>query len=201
MTPRWIGLPIAAVVMVGAVLGIQLANGGGTYEPLRPADACIERPVTSQADGIDGLTESLVLLGVNDAACTLGVSREALTLEIAQSGSPTDAEIDALRKGLLTAVKQLKADGELPPASSFVNEALASANLNGLLERAIRLLPDSLIDSALKTDDVLDRAIEDLDLRALLADLNDQQGLEQQIEVAITDAVKDSLKARLRNLI
>ncbi|MET0928098.1 MAG: hypothetical protein ABWX74_01195, partial [Aeromicrobium sp.] len=177
------------------------AHGGGTYEPLRPADACVERTVTSQSDGIEGLTERLVLLGVDDAACTLGVSREALTLELAQSSDRTDAEIDALRGGLHAAVRRMKDDGTLPQASELVDEALDSANLNGLLERAIRALPDSVIDKALTTDDVLDRAIDDLDLRDLLTDLDDQDDLEQQVESAVTQAVKDSLEDRLRNLL
>lgn len=201
MKPRWVGLPAAAVVLVTGVLGVQLANGGGSYEPLRPPDPCVQRPVTSQADGIDQLTETLVLLGINDAACTLGVGREALTLELARSDVRTDAEIDALRAGLLSAVARMDEDGSLPPASDLVDEALASANLNGLLERAIRLVPDSVIDAALKTDDILIRAIEDLDLRALLTDLDDQQGVEQRIEAAVTQAVKDSLKARLRDVV
>lgn len=199
--PRWVVLPVAAVILVIGVVGIQLAHGGGTYEPLRPADACVERTVTSQSDGIEGLTERLVLLGVDDAACTLGVSREALTLELAQSGDRTDAEIDALRGGLHSAVDRMKKDGTLPQASELVDEALDSANLNSLLERAIRALPDSVINKALKTDDVLDRAIDDLDLRALLANLDDQDDLEQQVEAAVTKAVKDSLEDRLRNLL
>ena len=79
---RVVALPVVSLVLVVVVLAVQVLNGGGTYEPLRPPDACTERPVTSRADGIDGLTERLVLLGVADAACTLGVSREALTLEL-----------------------------------------------------------------------------------------------------------------------
>lgn len=199
--PRWIGLPVAAVILVCAVVGIQLANGGGTYEPLRPADPCAERTVTSQADGINGLTERLVLLGVDGAACSLGVTREALTLEIAQSGARDDAEIEALREGLLSAVARMKADRTLPPASDLVDEALNSADLNGLLEAAIRAIPDSVINQALKTDDVLNRAIQDLDLRTLLANLDNQNDLENQIEKAVTKAVEDSLKARLRGLL
>ena len=103
--PRLVGLPAVALALVSGVIGVQLANGGGTFEPLRPADACAERTVTSQADGIDGLTERLVLLGIDGAACHLNVSREALTLELAQTDSPTDAQIDALREGLLSAVR------------------------------------------------------------------------------------------------
>ena len=44
----------------------------------------------------------------------------------------------------------------------------------------IRALPDSVIDAALKTDDVLTRAIDDLDLRSLLANLDDQDDLNHR---------------------
>ena len=200
-TARLVGLPAVALALIGGVLGIQLANGGGDFEPLRPADPCVEREVTSQSDGIDGLTERLVLLGLDGAACRLEVSREALTLELAQPGERTDAQVDALRTGLLAAVERMADDDTLPPASELVDEALDNADLNGFLEAAIRALPDSFIDSALKTDDVLTRAIEDLDLHAVLADLDDQRALERQMEAAITQAVKDSLEARLRDLV
>lgn len=198
---RWVVLPVAAVVLVAVVIGVQLANGGGTYEPLRPADACIERPVTSRAGGIDGLTERLVLRGITNAACDLGVSREELTLDLARPGERSDAEIDALREGLLRAVRQMTAEGSLPPASELVDEALDSADLNRFLEAAIRALPDSVVDKALRTDDVLVRAIEDLDLRELLANLDDQDDLQRQVQAAVTRAVQESLKARLRELL
>ncbi len=58
-------------------------------------------------------------------------------------------------------------DGSLPPASELVDEALESADLNDFVKTLIRALPDSVVDAALKTDDVLTRAIEDLDLRTL----------------------------------
>ncbi|MFC5677724.1 hypothetical protein [Aeromicrobium endophyticum] len=199
---RWIGLPVVAVVLVVATITVQLTHGGGTYEPLRPADACVERSVTSRATGIDGLTERLVLIGLDEAACTLRTSREALTLQLArQSGDPTTKQVDALREGLLSAVARMKADGSLPKASALVDEVLDSADLNGLLERIIRALPDSVIDRALSTDDVLVRTIDDLDVRALLDDLDDPSALDGRVEKAVTQAVKDSLEARLRDLV
>ena len=142
-----------------------------------------------------------MLLGIDGAACRLHVSREALTLELAQPGTRTDAEIDALRAGLLSAVERMKDDGSLPPASELVDEALDTADLNGFLKAAIRALPDSVINAALKTDDVLIRTIDDLDLRTLLANLDDQHDLNEQINAAVTQAVKDSLAARLRDLL
>jgi hypothetical protein len=199
--PHPASLPLLALVLVAAVLGVQLAAGGGTYEPLHPADPCQARTVTSTAGGIDGLSERLVLLGLDGAACTLGVSREQLALTLAQSGTLSDAQIDALHGGLLSAVARMKADGSLPPASDLVDEALDSADLNSYLEAAIRALPDSLVDAALKTNDVLDRTIDDLDLRALLANVDQPSELDQQVTVAVTKAVKESLAARLRDLL
>ena len=198
---RAASLPAVALVLVSGVLAIQLAYGGQTYEPLRPADPCATRTVTSQSEGINGLTERLVLIGVDDAACSLDVSREAFTLELAGPGTPTTAEIDALRQGLLSAVGEMRDDGSLPRASELVDEALDSADLNDLLKTLIRALPDSVVDAALKTDDVLTRAIDDLDLRALLTNLDDQDDLNRQVEAAVTRAVRESLVARLRDLL
>ena len=197
---RWAGLPVLAALLVAAMLGVQLANGGGSYEPLRPADPCAEREVTSRSDGVEGLTEQLVLIGVDEAACTLQVSREELTLRLAQPGERTDAEVDALRDGLTAAVVRMKDNGTLPPASSLVDEVLESADLNSFLTSAIRALPDGVIDAALKTDDVLTRAIADLDIRDLLENLTDQNELEQQVGAAVEQAVKDSLTERLRDV-
>ena len=198
---RLVGLPALALVLVGGVLGVELAHGGGRFEPLRSADPCVARKVTSQAHGMDALTERLVLLGLDGAACRLHLSREALTLELAQPGPRTDAEVDALRAGLLAAVQRMKDDGTLPPASDLVDEALDNADLNRFLEAAIRALPDAVVDAAVKVDDVLTRTIKDLDLRSILGELDDQHDLNEQINAAVTRAVKASLVARLRDLL
>jgi hypothetical protein len=198
---RAVTLPLLALLLVGGVLAVQVANGGGEFEPLRPADACTERTVTSQADGIDGLSERLVLVGVTNAACTLGLSREGYVLDLAQGGMRSDAQIEALRDGLRDGVRQLDDEGTLPPASSLVDEALESADLNSFVEFAIRNLPDSVIDRAIQTDDVLVRAVDDLDLRALLDDLDDRAGLEAQVGAAVEQAVRDILEERVRDLV
>ncbi len=198
---RAASLPLIGLILVSAVLGIQLAYGGGTYAPRQPADPCAERTVTSHSPGIEGLTERLVLMGLDNAACSLGVSREALTLTLAGQGNPTAAEVNALRTGLLSAVTEMKNNGTLPPASELVDEALDYSGLNSFLKTLIRAIPDSVVDAALKTDDVLTHVISDLDLRALLANLNDQNDLTKQIETAVTRAVAESLADRLRDLL
>lgn len=199
--PRWVALPVVAVLLVAGVIGVQLAHGGGRYEPLRPPDPCVERPVTSQVDGIEGLTERLVLIGLADAACTLGVGREQLVLDLAQSDRIGDAQVAALRGGLRSAVRRMAADGTLPPASALVDEVLETADLNSLVERIVRALPDSVVDSAVETDDVLVRTVDELDVRALVDDLDDPTALDRQLETAVTQAVRDSLEDRLRDLV
>lgn len=196
-----VGLPAFALALVGGMLGIQIANGGGSFEPLRSADPCTTREVASRSDGIEGLTERLVLIGIDEAACDLGVSREALILELGQPGTRSDVQVDALRDGLAAAVRRMDDEGTLPPASELVDEALDTADLNRFLEIAIRAIPDSVVDAALKTDDVLLRTIADLDLRALLANLDDQADLNAQLEEAVTQAALDSIADRLRDLL
>lgn len=190
---RTAALPALAAVLVSGVLAVQLANGGGRYSPLRPANSCLAAPVNSVSTGIDGLTEELVLTGLAAAACQIGVSREAFALQLAQPGTRTDAQINALRAGLLTAVDSLKAAGKLPRASQLAREAVDASNLSGLRKAAIRAIPDALIDKTLTTDDVLRRTINDLDLRALLANLSDRQKLTSQVDTAVTKAVMERL--------
>lgn len=201
MTLRAWLLPAIAAALIGGVLGFQLANGGGDFTPLRAADPCAFRVVTSVATGIEGLGERLVLLGTDGAACRLGKSREALILDLATPGPRPAAEIAAVRAGLLGAVDRMKAEGTLPKASQLSEEALAQAHLPGLVRVLIRALPDAVINSALKTDDVLKRAITKLDLRSLLAHLDDPDQLTGQINAAVTQAVKDALLDRLRHLV
>ena len=107
-----------------------------------------------------------------------------------------------------TGLRELQREGfaaDAQPAGGAVDaqqhEALDNADLNGFLEAAIRALPDSVIDAAVKTDDVLVRTIEDLDLRTVLEDLDNEQDLYRQIDAAVAQAVKDSLVARLRDLL
>lgn len=201
MSARVLALPAVALLLVAGVLGVQVANGGGDFEPTRTANPCVARDVSSRADGIDGLTEKLVLLGLDGAACRLGISREAFTLEIASADEPTTDQVDALRAGLVGAVHRMAKDGSLPKASTLVDEALDGVDLPGFVKLAIRALPDGVINSALDTEDVLVRALGDLDLRELLANLDDQAALEDAIQVAVTEAAKESIADKLRDLV
>lgn len=194
-------LPLLAAALVGGVLGVQVANGGGDFVPARAADPCTVRDVTSVSTGIDALGERVVLLGLDGAACRLGMTREELILQLATPGPRSATEIHALRAGLLGAVDKMKAAGTLPPASDFTGEAVDNSSLNTFVKLLVKALPDSVVDTALKTDDVLRRTINNLDLRAVLAELNSPDELSHRINDAVTQAVKDSLIDRLRDLV
>jgi hypothetical protein len=197
---RALALPVLAAAAVSGVLGVQVAHGGGDFTPAKPADPCAARRIHVVTTGIEGLGERLVLLGLDGAACRLGVTREALTLDLATQKAPTTAQVNAVRAGLLGAVKRMQATGTLPPASNFTDEALDQADLPGFVKTIIKALPDSVINGALKTDDVLVRTINGLDLRTLLSNLNDPDELNRAISAAVTKAVKDALIAKLKDL-
>lgn len=178
-------LPTGAAGLVAAVLAVQIAAGGGDFVPTRAADPCAERSVAAVSDGIDGLAEQLVLLGLDGAACRLGVSRESLVIGLAAPGERSDAEIDAVRGGLLDAVDRLEREGRLPRASALADEALEQADLPTLVATAARALPDSLIDSRLDTGDVLRRTVAEIDIRRLLGGVTEPA----QVQTLVRDAV------------
>ena len=64
-----------------------------------------------------------------------------------------------------------------------------------------KTVPDSVVDNALHTDDVLRRTIRRLDIAKLLTDVSDVDALNRQLGAAVTAAVKDALVARLRDLL
>ncbi|MBA3745266.1 hypothetical protein [Sporichthya sp.] len=202
MNNRALLLPALSVALVAGVLGVQTANGGGDFAPVEVEDPCTPRVVTAASTtSIDALGELLVLYGLDGAACRLGLSRETLVINLGLATDFADPEIDALRGGLLGAVDRMKAENQLPPASELADEALAEANLNSFVKRLIQALPDGVVNSALRTDDVLRRAVTDLDLRTLLGELEDPNEVQRLITAAITEAVKDSLRGRLKALV
>ena len=68
---RRLGLPLIAVLLVAAVLGVQIAAGGGHYAPLRPANPCTPRPIPPIPAQLEPLAEQIVLLGLSNAACRI----------------------------------------------------------------------------------------------------------------------------------
>lgn len=114
---------LAALGLVALVVVPYLALGGGRFEPTPVADPCQprERP---QADGLAENLEAIALAGVDGVACELDVSREELVLAIRseealdvfarEQGLDRDELEEAISGGLVRAVDQAEAEGDLP---------------------------------------------------------------------------------------
>jgi hypothetical protein len=185
---KGLALPLIAVLLVSAVLGVQVAAGGGQYVPRRPANPCTPAPDSPIPPRLEPLTEQIVLVGLDRAACRLGISRERLVLALAESHSLDPRAPAALKAGLRDAVDRLDREGRLPKVSQLLPEALDQVSLPGIVKTLIEAIPDSLVDKTLPTAPLLRRTIAELDLTRLLRELNDPSQLNSAVKSAILHA-------------
>ena len=195
---RKLALPLIAVVLVAAVLGVQVAAGGGHYVPRRPANPCAQRPIPPIPPQLEPLAERIVLLGLDNAACRLGISRERLVLALADTRSLDPRAPAALKAGLRDAVDRLNREGRLPKASQLLPDALDHAGLPEIAKTIIDAIPARLVDNALPTAQVLRRTIDELDVARLLHELNDPRHLNSAVQSAILHAALGEILDRLR---
>jgi hypothetical protein len=195
---RRVGLPLIAVVLVAAVLGVQVAAGGGHYAPLRPANPCTPRPVPAVPAQLEPLAEQIVLVGLDNAACRLGISRERLVLALADTRTLNPQTTAALKAGLQDAVDRLDRAGSLPKVSQLLPQALDQANLPGIVKTIIGAIPGPVIDNLLPTAPLLRRTVDELDINRLLHELNDPTQLNSALQSAILQAALHQILDRLR---
>lgn len=217
MNWRSIALPALAVVLVAAVLGVQLASGGGDFLPSTPpSSACVtEPPPIPEQDDLDALTQTIVIDGVRRAACTLRTGREQLLValpspadraELARSLGITEAELlTALRTGLLESVGRLERADALPPVSALADDLIGRLGLPVIAETAARQIPGGVIDDLLPTGPVLRRAVTNVDLARVLDGIDEAATLEDALSPAIRDAAlaeaRERIVERLRSLV
>jgi hypothetical protein len=190
-------LPVIAVALVVAVLGVEIAAGGGDYVPQRLADPCKPRPIPPVPPHLEPLAERIVLLGLDSAACQLGLSRERLVLEFADTGKLDPRVPAALKAGLRDGIDRLDRERRLPKVSQLLPEALDQANLPGIANTLIRAIPDSAVDAALPTAPLLRRAADELDVEQVIAGLDNQQQIEEAVRKAILDAARKEIVDQL----
>jgi hypothetical protein len=186
------------VLLVAVVLGVQVAAGGGHYVPRRPANPCTQRPIPPIQPQFEPLVGQIVLLGLDGAACRLGISRERLVLTLAETRALDPRVPAALKAGMLDAVDRLDREGRLPKVSQLLPQALDRISLPGIVKTIIEAIPASLVDSALPTAPVLRRTIDQLDVTRLLHQLNDPSQLNATVQSAILHAALSEILARLR---
>jgi hypothetical protein len=195
---RRLALPLIAVVLVAAVLGVQIAAGGDHYAPLRPANPCTPSPVSPITPQLEPLAAQIVLLGLDSAACRLGISRERLVLALANTRTPSPQTTAALKAGLGDAVDRLHREGRLPKVSQLLPAALDQANLPGIVKTLIEAIPDSVVDNLLPTAPLLHRTVDELDINRLLHELSDPGQLNSALQSAILQAALGQILDRLR---
>ena len=195
---RRLALPLIAVLLVAAVLGVQVAAGGGNYVPLRPANPCTPRPVPPIPRQLEPLAEQIVLLGLDNAACRLGISRERLVLALAETRTLNPQTTAALKAGLSDAVDRLDRQGRLPKVSQLLPQALDQANLPGIVKKIIEAIPSSLVDNLLPTAPLLRQTVDELDINRLLHELNDPSQLDSALQSAILQSALRQILDRLR---
>lgn len=192
-----LALPLIAVLLVAAVLGVQAAAGGGDYVPRQPANPCRQRAVPPIPPRLEPLAEQIVLLGLDSAACRLGISRERLVLALAETRSLQPRAPAALKAGLADAVDRLDRESRLPKVSQLLPQALDQAHLPGIVTTLIEAIPDGLVDNLLPTGPLLRRTVDELDVDRLVHELHDPGQLDSAVRRAILQAALRQILARL----
>jgi hypothetical protein len=203
---RKLSLPLAALIAVIAVIGVNLAAGGADYNADKPADPCVARKAAPVAPQIDPVAQQVVLTGLDEAACSLGISRERLLLALA---SPSDQDeliadlgttkaqlAQTLKAGMKKGIEKLDKSGRLPKVSALLPDIIKELNL-GAAGSLVNAIPDSVVDEVLPTADVLQRAADKIDYVRLLGQLSDPDQLEPQLRKAIQDAAIEEVQARI----
>ena len=195
---RGLALPLIAVLLVSAVLGVQIAAGGGHYVPLQPANPCVHRAIPPIPPRLEPLAEQIVLLGLDSAACRLGISRERLVLALADTRTPDRRTSAALKAGLRDAVDRLDQEHRLPKVSQLLPDALDQAGVPGIAKTILEAIPAGPIDSTLPTGPLLRRTVDQLDVGRLLRELSDPRQINAAVRSAILKAALAQILDRLR---
>lgn len=210
MSARALALPLAALALAVALLGAYAAAGGGDYSKVQSAaDPCRERASANRpvAPELEALAERVVLIGLDETACELGVSRERLVLALPAAGDRraladeldiTEAQLARrLKAGLGRAVGRLDRAGRLPRTSALLPAVLDEVDLPGPAESLVEAIPDDTVDSVAPSGPILRRAVRGLDVQALLGGLGNSQRLEDELRDAVAQAAQDEIRDRL----
>lgn len=193
-----IALPLIAVLLVVAVLGVQVAAGGGQYVPLAPANPCVQHASAPIPPRLDALAGEIVLVGLDDAACQLGISRERFVLAIAETHSLNPRAAAALRAGLRDAVDRLDREHRLPKVSQLLPAALEQAHVSGLIQTIVGAIPAGVVDGTLPTAPLLRATIDQLNIKQILRQLGDPAQLESTVRSAVLQAALQQILDRLQ---
>lgn len=143
MTRAAHALILLAILVVGALIGMQIGRGALDQGALALPDPC-SRVVTLPGDSVDARAQRIALRALDVAACDLGTSREALlervTVAVDEGGGlPSEVE-DSLKTGLRRAIDIEQDEGGINAFTAFtLSQAVRFTPFDWLL-RALREL-------------------------------------------------------------
>ena len=142
--------PLIALAASIGLIGVYVAFGGGSYAPAGTADPCETRETAVLDER--GVFEGIALSALDGAACELDVSREELTLALADEEATqafaesrqleSDDVEDAVRAGLERAVDDAAAAGRIDGVEETVLRQVAQYVPVGLAIGALQTLSD-----------------------------------------------------------
>lgn len=141
---RRLGPALAALAVAGTLVGVYLAEGGGSYAPREVADPCQPRPL-GPVEGIEGQIQQVALSGLDGAACSLQVTREDLVIALADPEQRrlfldehyvSDESLEeAVRAGLQRALDDAEGAGTISGIeATLFQEAIDAAPLSALVD-------------------------------------------------------------------
>lgn len=200
-----IGIAIAASI---GLLGIQLASGGADFVPERPADPCQDRASTREDQSLEDLAETVVLAGIDESACDLGISRERLLLALPydqdrdalaqELGTDEDGLAESIEDGLDGGVDRLDDAGQLPSTATLVPWV---ADEIGVSRDVVDLIPDALLDALPSTADVLHTAVGAIDVSAVFDQLDQGESFDSILREMLVDAASDEIRGTIDDAI
>jgi len=142
--------PLIALAASLGLIGVYVAFGGGSYTPAATADPCETRDQAVLEER--GIFEGIALSALDGAACELHVSREELTLALADQQATeefaaandidSDAVDAAVRAGLERAVDDAAAAGRISGLTESILRQVARYAPVGPAISALQALSD-----------------------------------------------------------
>ncbi len=175
--------PLIALAVSAGLIAAYLAFGGASYQPAQVAYPCLTRDSALLEQR--GLFEAIALSSLDGAACELRVSREELTLALADEASTeafasihgidSDEVEQAVRAGLIRAVDDQVAAGRIDGIEETVLRGIATNAPVGAAITALQALPgdDSLPALLQRLGALSDFSLPGLEELPSLNDLND----------------------------
>jgi len=135
---------VAAAVIAAVLVGVYALAGGADYAPAATPDPCTPRH-WPKTNGLSDIETQVAVSALGGAACTLGVSREELTLAFTDQsrlnafakkhGFSKGRIDDAARAGLNRAIDDGEHSGAINGVEAFLlRAAVAAAPIDKLIQ-------------------------------------------------------------------